>query len=138
MVLVSMKLTLETPTPQYALRTLITWSFLVVFNLLYVFFSGVRPPMIILLSYLLSLLFVALATSMQIPEGTEEKPTTQVVTYSLALGLLVYGSVNLILYSVFGKWPVLFLTAFGGASVMLSALFGYLCAESAKLYPPSQ
>lgn len=130
-----MKFLLETPTAPYALRTLITWSFLILFNVIYVFLT--KPPITLsgLLSGLLGLLFVSLATSMQIPNPSETtKETTQFVTYSFIFGLLTYGSANLILRGILPKWPVIFLTTFGAISVTLSSLLGYICSSEAKLF----
>ena len=93
----------------------------------------------ICIAYFLSLVLVTSAIAVQIPETTLETkpPTTQVVTYGLCLGLVVYGFLNINMYTMFKQWSfaiALRYTAFGIVSVTLSALFTYYCSKHANLF----
>lgn len=130
-----MKFILESPTGPYTLRSLIIWSFLILFSILYAFLTSVNIHILPASAYVLCLLFTSLVLAMQIPNPAEkEKETTQIVTYSFVFGIFMCGSVNLLLFTILKKWPVITLTAFGTLAIVLSTLFGYFCANDAKLY----
>ena len=130
-----MKFLLESPTGPYALRSLIIWSFLIIFSILYAFLTSAPLRIAPIVAYVLCLLFVSLFLGMQIPNPNEtEKPTTQIVTFSTIFGLAACGSVNLLLYTLYRNWPVITCTAFSTIAVVLSTLFSYYCANDANLY----
>ena len=153
------------------LRSLIAFSFLILFNLIYIYligsvdackrvcartsFGGRRSRLAasvdifgrqynkkcvyICIAYFLSLVLLTSAIAVQIPETTLETkpPTTQVVTYGLCLGLVVYGFLNINMYTMFKQWSfaiALRYTAFGIVSVTLSSLFTYYCSKHANLF----
>jgi hypothetical protein len=131
------------------LRSLIAFSFLILFNLIYIYLIGSvdafggrrynKKCVYICIAYFLSLVLVTSAIAVQIPETTLETkpPTTQVVTYGLCLGLVVYGFLNINMYTMFKQWSfaiALRYTAFGIVSVTLSALFTYYCSKHANLF----
>ena len=138
------------------LRSLIAFSFLILFNLIYIYLIGSvdackrvcartsfggrnKKCIYICIAYFLSLVLVTSAIAVQIPETTLETkpPTTQVVTYGLCLGLVVYGFLNINMYTMFKQWSfaiALRYTAFGIVSVTLSALFTYYCSKHANLF----
>lgn len=141
-----MQFLLETPNGAYGLRVLIFWSFLILFNAFYVFLTRPKLTLVNIFAYVICLGFIAFVIGMQIPNPSNKDipNTTQIVTWNLIFGIALYGSVGLLLWSQ-QKWsqqkgsqqkgpPVATLTAFGGISVVLSALFGYLCANDAGLY----
>ena len=123
------------------LRSLIAFSFLVLFNLIYFYLIGnnlrvqyTASPydkkfIYICIAYFLSLVLVTSAIGVQLPNTVGTKPATaQVVTYGLCLGLVVYGFLNINMYTMFKQWSfaiALRYTAFGIVSVTLSALFTY-------------
>jgi|LauGreDrversion4_2_1035121.scaffolds.fasta_scaffold888133_1 hypothetical protein len=131
------------------LRSLIAFSFLVLFNLIYIYLTGNttfpqnKKYVYICIAYFISLVLLTSAIGVQIPNtaaqgATETKPaTTQVVTYGLCLGLVVYGFLNINMYTMFKQWTfaiALRYTAFGIVSVTLSALFTYYCSKHANLF----
>ena len=139
------------------LRSLIAFSFLVLFNLIYFYLIGnnlrvqyrreaskhTASPydkkfIYICIAYFLSLVLVTSAIGVQLPNTVGTKPATaQVVTYGLCLGLVVYGFLNINMYTMFKNWSfaiALRYTAFGIVSVTLSALFTYYCSEHANLF----
>lgn len=130
-----MKFLLESPNGPYLLRSLITWSFLVIFSLFYVFLTKPNIRLLPSISYLLSILLIALCTSLQIPNPSETQTnTTQIVTLSLILSIAISTPINLLLYTLIPKWPFVFLTCFGTISITASALLGYICSNDANLY----
>ena len=132
------------------LRSLIAFSFLVLFNLIYFYLIGnnlrvqyTASPydkkfIYICIAYFLSLVLVTSAIGVQLPNTVGTKPATaQVVTYGLCLGLVVYGFLNINMYTMFKNWSfaiALRYTAFGIVSVTLSALFTYYWSEHANLF----
>lgn len=131
------------------LRGLIAFSFLLLFNFIYLYlistdrpsFHKTKSSIYIILAYAISLILVAAAIASQVPYSsntpTEPVPTTQVVTYGLFAGLIVYGLLNINMYMTVKGWSAaiaLRYTAFGIVSVTLSSLFTYYCSNSANLY----
>ena len=130
------------------LRSLIAFSFLVLFNLIYFYLIGNnlraqyrrddKKFTYICIAYFLSLVLVTSAIGVQLPNTVGTNPATaQVVTYGLCLGLVVYGFLNINMYTMFKNWSfaiALRYTAFGIVSVTLSALFTYYCSEHANLF----
>lgn len=142
-----MQFLLETPSETYGLRVLIIWSFLILFNAFYAFLTRPKLTLVNIFAYVICLGFIAFVIGMQIPNPSNKDipNTTQIVTWNLIFGIAIYGSVGLLLWSQqkgshqkgsHQKGPVATLTAFGGISVVLSALFGYLCSNDAGLYAP--
>ncbi len=120
------------------LRGLIALSFLFLFNLIYIYFISIpglfTKYMHIFIAYFLSLVLIAFAIAVQIPERDTTPATTQVVSYGLCLGLVVYGFLSINIYTLFKTWSFLLrFAAFGIVSVTLSALFTYYCSEHANL-----
>ena len=119
------------------LRSLIAFSFLVGMTVEWI---GVHTKkfIYICIAYFLSLVLVTSAIGVQLPNTVGTKPATaQVVTYGLCLGLVVYGFLNINMYTMFKNWSfaiALRYTAFGIVSVTLSALFTYYCSEHANLF----
>lgn len=132
------------------LRGLIAFSFLLLFNLIYLYlistdrssFYKTKSYIYITIAYAISLILVAAAIASQVPKisntpSTDPLPTTQVVTYGLFAGLIIYGLLNINMYMTVKGWSAavaLRYTAFGIVSVTLSSLFTYYCSNSANLY----